>query len=58
MKGKAYKLDKPYCHVCGFKLKRNMTAGTEVCESVFCQVRNVVFNIPYIVPLTGEKNGR
>jgi len=55
MKGKAYKLDKPHCHVCGFKLKRDMEAGTEFCESVFCQVRNVVFNIPYIVPLTGEK---
>ena len=43
-------LSKPNCHVCGARLRRNLTTKKDRCVNPKCQVRNIDFNITYVEP--------
>ena len=48
-------LSKPDCHVCGAKLRRNLTTEKERCVNPKCQVCNIDFNISYVTNIMGTE---
>ena len=49
MKKPKLDLSKPNCHVCGNPLKRDIKNQIERCVHFACQIRDIDFNIPYIM---------
>ena len=46
--GRVLDLSKPNCHVCGAKLRRNLTTKKDRCVNHRCQVFGIGFNITYV----------